>query len=102
MPHVVLFTQGVRSESSPAGITNILIALVDLIEIGRQAAMRREYVDLKDHATAARRIVHHVLQRRVGKESSVPILFAVDLDWGKARRQRPAGHDVLGTDRDLR
>ena len=64
--------------------------------------MRREDVDLKDHTTAARRIIHHVLQRCVGKESSVPILFAVDLDRGKAGRQRAAGHDVLGTDRDLR
>ena len=35
------------------------------------------------------------MQRRVGNESAVPIVFAVDFGGGKAGRQRAAGDDVL-------
>jgi hypothetical protein len=38
-------------------MTNISIALGDLSEIGRYAAVRRENVDLKDQAAAPRIIV---------------------------------------------
>jgi hypothetical protein len=46
--HIVLFTQVIRSKARTAGITNIFIALGDLSEIGRYAAVRRENVDFKD------------------------------------------------------
>src|SRR5262249_48510071 len=69
--------------------------------IGRQMAMRWEHVDLKDQAASTWVIVHHVLQWRVGEEPAIPILLAVNLDGGKARGQRSAGHDVFGPDCDL-
>jgi hypothetical protein len=63
--------------------------------------VRGKQVDLEDHAAAAWIIVHHVLQWRVGKEASVPILLAIDLNRRKTWRQRPAGHDMLDADRHL-
>ena len=48
--HIVLFTQAIRSKARSAGITNIFIALSDLSEISRYAAVRRENVDLKDRS----------------------------------------------------
>ena len=55
--HIVFFTQVIRNKARTAGITNISIALGDLSEIGRYAAVRRENVDLKDQAAAPRIIV---------------------------------------------
>ena len=102
MSHVVPFTQRIRREPGPAGIAYVLLALVDLVKIGRpMVPMRRKQVDLKDHPTAAWIIIHHVLQRGVGEESSVPILLAVDLDGWKTWRQRTAGHYVLGANPHL-
>jgi hypothetical protein len=53
--HIVFFTQVIRKRT--AGMTNISIALGDLSEIGRYAAVRRENVDLKDQAAAPGMIV---------------------------------------------
>jgi len=55
--HIVFFTQVIRNKARTAGMTNISIALGDLSEIGRYAAVRRENVDLKDQAAAPRMIV---------------------------------------------
>ena len=38
-------------------------------------------------------------QGRVGDQAAIPIVLAIDLDGGKAGRQRSARHDVLGPDR---
>src|SRR5262249_5580330 len=83
------------------GIANILLALVDLIKVVRDRAVCREQVDLKDQTAAAWRIIDHVLQGRVREESSVPILFTVDLNRWKGRRKRAAGHNMFGTNRDF-
>src|SRR4029077_9024256 len=92
---------GIRGKHCAAGITNVLLPLVDLIKISRRMAIRRKYVDLKDQATSTRVIVHHVLQRRVGEKPAIPIPLAIDLDGREARGQRSAGHDVFGPDCDL-
>ena len=92
--HIVLFTQVIRSKARTAGITNIFIALGDLSEIGRHAAVRRENVDLKDQAAAPRIVVHHVRERCVGEQSSVPILFPFDLDRRKAGWYCPTCHNI--------
>src|ERR1700722_3713254 len=89
--------QIICSKARTAGVANIFIALGDLSEIGRYAAVRREDVDLKDQAAAPRIIVHHVREWRVGEQSSVPILFAIDLDRRKAGRYCPTRHNMLGT-----
>ncbi len=69
MSHVVSFTQRIRCELGPAGIAYVLLALVNLIKIGRpMAAMRRKQLDLKDHPAAAWIIIQHVLQRGIGEE----------------------------------
>src|SRR5271168_2155984 len=101
VPHVMLFAQGVRNESRTAGVANILFALADFIEISRQAPVFWKNIDLEDQATAARIIINYVLQWRVGEETSIPILFAINLDRRKARRQRPTGHDVFWANRDF-
>ena len=43
-------------------------------------------------------MLEHLLERRVGHESSIPIGLAVDLDRRKSRRQRAARHHVVGAD----
>src|SRR5262245_57898481 len=101
MPHIVLFPQHIRSGPRSTGIANVLLALVDLIKVVRDKTVCREQVDLKDQTATAWIIIHHVLQWRVGIESAVPILFAVDLNRWKGRRERAASHYMLGTDCDL-
>src|SRR6516225_12488518 len=101
MPHIVLFTQHIRSEPRSTGITNILLALVGFIKVVRHRTVCREQVDLKDQTATAWIIIHHVLQWRVGIESAVPILLAVDLNWWKRGRERAASHNMLRTDCDL-
>src|SRR6476620_4746093 len=96
MPHVVPIAKSIRASLRPAGITNILVALVHFIEFSRQPTLGLEHVDLKRQATAAWRIVQYVLQRRVGAEPTVPIVLAVDLDRWEAWRQCAARHDGLG------
>src|ERR1700745_3287403 len=46
--NVMLFAQHIRGKHGPTSITNVLLALVDLIKISRPMAMRWEHVDLKD------------------------------------------------------
>jgi hypothetical protein len=58
-----------------------------------------EQVDLETEATAARKVIEHVLQRSVGHKPAVPILLAVDLHQ-KTRWQGATGHHVLGTHGD--
>src|SRR5207302_5758005 len=43
--------------------------------------------------------LHDPLQRCVGHQAAIPIILAIDLDGGEARRQSAARHDVLGADR---
>src|SRR5260221_535641 len=85
-------------EARLARIADVLLALEHLVEVRRQLAGRAEQVDLHDQGIDARRIVHHVPQRRVGDDAAVPVVLAVDHHGRKTRRQRAARHDVLGAE----
>ena len=65
------------------------------LEICRQMAAALKYIDLERQAAATRIVIQHVLQRRVGDETAVPVVFAVDLDRWKTGRQRAARHHML-------
>src|SRR5262245_49942768 len=54
-------------------------------------------VDLKRERVFPRFAVEHPLQRSVGNKSTVPIIFPIDFGGRKARRQRAAGQDMLGS-----
>ena len=49
----------------------------------------------EDQRIAARIVVEHRLDRRVGKDAAVPVEFAVDAHRRKGRRQRARRHDVF-------
>jgi hypothetical protein len=78
------------------GIANVLLALADLFEIGRPAPVGVKQIDLKNQAAAARDGLDHVLERRVGDETTVPIAFAVDFHCREAGWESAARHDMLG------
>ncbi len=69
---------------------------IDLDHVARQLAARAPQIDLEGERVLARPAVEHPLQRRVGDDAAVPVVVAVDLDGGEARRQGAARHDVLG------
>ena len=55
--------------------------------------MNREY-----ERVAAGTVVEYHLGWRIGEDAAIPIVFAVDTDGWKRRRQRSGSHDMLGTD----
>ena len=56
-------------------------------------------VDGEDHRVAARLVVEHRLDRRVGVDAAVPVRLAVDAHRRERRRQGTRGHDVVGVER---
>src|SRR5262249_1236995 len=81
---------------------NVLVPFAHFLEIGRQLAAALKNIDLECQAAATRIIIQHVLQRRVGDETAVPVVFAVDLDRWKTGRQRAARHHMLRANGDFR
>ena len=71
-----------------SALKSTLERLIDFDRINHAREMR---------LSAPRIIVHHVREWRVGEQSSVPILFAIDLDRRKAGRYCPTRHNMLGT-----
>ena len=57
------------------------------------------HVDGEDHRVAARLVVEHRLDRRIGVDAAVPVGVAVDAHRGKRRRQRARRHDVIHCER---
>src|SRR4029077_16791603 len=99
---IVLSPQSVRNSPRSAGIADVFVTLANLVQILGQGAAGWEKVHLKDEMAAARVVLDHVLQRRIGYQSAVPIMLAIDFHEGKARRQRAARKDVLWPDLNLR
>src|SRR6516164_2280126 len=55
--------------------------------------MNREY-----QRVTAGTVVEYHLGRRIGEDAAVPIIFTVDTDGWKRRRQRSGSHDMRGTE----
>ncbi len=55
-----------------------------------------EKVHLECESAPPREIVEHMLEWRIRNQTAIPVMLAVDFDWGKSRRERRAGHDMLG------
>nr|GEU28368.1 hypothetical protein [Tanacetum cinerariifolium] len=74
-----------------------LLLLVEYIENAlRFGAVRVPYLHREDHGTAARFVVEHRLDGRVGVDAAVPVRFTVDAHGGKRGRQRTGRHHVIG------
>ena len=86
----------IGGSAGPAGIADILLPLADFLEIGWLPPPGMKQVDLERQPAKARDTFQHVLQRRVGDEAAIPVVFAIDLHCRKAGRQSAAGHDMLG------
>ncbi len=94
--HVLELLYALRVKARFARILNVLRAFEHLIEVHRKFALGVEEIDLNDQCTDVRRIVEHVRQWRVGYDSAVPVMLAVDYDRWEPRRERAARHDVIG------
>ena len=81
-----------------AGELDFLLPHFGFAEIARQFAARAPEIDLERQRVQPRPAVEHPLQRRVGNEAAVPIIFAVDLGRRKSGRQRAAGDDMRRAD----
>src|SRR5271167_58750 len=97
----MLFLKCVGICAGSARIANVVLSLTDLLEVRWELPEALEQVDLKSQTAAPRIVIEHVLKRRVRNESPVPVVFAINLDSWKARRQRTARHDMLGTNSDF-
>ena len=87
-----------RSRAGAARIHDFLLPRVHVRHVARKLAARRPEIDLEHQRVPLRAAVDHPAQRRVGDKPAVPIIFAVDLDRRKRRRQRAACHDVFRPD----
>src|SRR5437588_390594 len=70
-----------------ARIDDFLVPRFDLGHVARQLAARVPQIDLERERVEPRLVLQYPLQRRVGNETAVPIILAVDFGGGKAGRQ---------------
>jgi hypothetical protein len=75
-------------------MTCVVIARVR--QVGGQPAARRPEIDLEGERVAPRLGGENPRQRRVGDDTAIPIILAVNLDRGKTGRQRARSHEMLG------
>jgi hypothetical protein len=80
------------------GELNFLLPHLGFAEIERQFTARTPEIDLKGQRVQPRSAVEHPLQRRIGNEAAVPIIFAVDFGGRETRRQCAAGDDMRRAD----
>src|SRR5690606_23953176 len=67
-------------------------------KIARKLAPGAPEVHLESERVLPRPRLQGPLQRCIRHEASIPVALALDFDGRKARRQRPARHNVLWTD----
>src|SRR5581483_9535891 len=90
----------ISARPGSAGKLNLFLTGRDFGDVSRKLAARAPEIDLKcQRILPAGTALNHPLQRRIGHKAAVPVVLAIDLDGGKARRQRPACHDVFRPDR---
>src|SRR5580704_19247714 len=82
-----------------AGIADLLLPRDNLEHAPRKVASRAPQIDLKGQGIAAWLALDDPLQRRVGHQPAVPVMFALDLDRWKAGGKGGGGHHVLRFDR---
>src|SRR5262249_23728902 len=80
-----------------ARIQNILQSSEDLRNILRDLARRSPEIHLEGERVR-QSLSGEPFQGRVRDDAAIPIVFAVDFDRGKPRRQRAARHYMLGPD----
>src|SRR5262245_45616797 len=71
----------------------------NLGQIGRKLAAGAPEIDLEGERVLPRAVVGDPLQRRVRDETTIPVVFALDLGCRESRRQRAARYRVLRADR---
>ena len=88
VPQLLLLLELVRVRAGPAGILDFLLPRHDLAKRARNGAAGAPQVDLEGQRVLALGAFEHPLQRRVGDQPAVPIMFALDLDRGESRAAR--------------
>src|SRR5829696_7242910 len=81
-----------------ARILDVLLAVEDLPHGFRLATFRVPDMDGEDHAAAARHVVEHRLDRRIGEDAAVPVELAVDTHGGEGRWKGAGRHDMAGAE----
>jgi hypothetical protein len=84
-----------------AGVLDLLVLVEHVQHAFGLAAVGIPDLDRKDHRTAARLVVQHRLDRRIGIDAAIPVRLAVDAHRRKRRRQRARRHHVRGHQRLL-
>ena len=93
---LVAFRHHVGIEPGAARIADLLLALDRIEKIARQRPSRAEQIDLEDaHFRRRRRLVQHILQRRIGDDAAIPEIIRADPDRRQAGRQRARGQYML-------
>src|SRR5262249_51210389 len=88
----------VYSRPRAAREADLLRPHVGIEKIAWQLALRVPEIDLEGERVSPRPAIEHPLQGRVGNETTIPIVLAIDLRGREARRQRAAGDDMCGSD----
>src|SRR5262249_11073123 len=84
----------VRGRARPARVLDLLLPRSNLGEIAGKLATRAPEVDLEGERVLPLAVLEDPLQRGIGDEAAVPVVFTLDLDCRKTRRQGAAGHHV--------
>ncbi len=68
-------------------------------DIWRGSAPRAlKQIDLKHQRGQALLLIEQILERRIGDDAAVPVIFALDLDRGEGGRKRARGHNMFWSD----
>src|SRR5262245_46045564 len=94
VPHFVLLSEIFGGNARATGEANVFFAFAHFLEICRQLAAALKNIDLERQAAAPRIVIQHVLQRRGGDETAVPVVFAVHLKRLTTRWQGTARHHL--------
>ena len=98
MAHPLHALEAARAGAGSARIDDLLLPRLDFGHVAREIAACAPEIDLEGKGVLPRHVFDDPFQRRVGDEAAIPIMLALDLNGGKAGRQRAARHDVLGAD----
>ena len=98
MAHPLHALEAARAGAGSARVDDLLPPRLDFGHMAREIAACAPEIDLEGKGVLPWHVFDDPFERRVGDEAAILIMLALDLNSGKAGRQRPARHDVLGTD----
>src|SRR5262249_21999317 len=93
---LVRSTVDIRVVAGARGIHDVLLACHDVLDVSRQSTPRAEQIYLENELVELVVLIEEMLQGSIGYDTAIPEVICADLNHRQRRRERAAGHDVLG------